>query len=241
MGFEDTELPLKQPDQKVGQSVKSEVYGYQDSNKVVKIEKGPMARNYETVEEALAQAKTREAAQKKLSEYATEHGARANTVPPQESLLHKALDDNQKVVIGQVQEYFKGAVTLDTLGGNLSSLSPQALQDLRAILNTNLQLWKTDKQMIDIVGSHGPFNRFLKLWYSVNPLTHSKNIILDENGNPKLIDPEVSYGKGVKIGLNNWISQQVQLFGTKHALAQVEKTLQQSAQSSAPEAQPLTA
>lgn len=178
-------LPLRDGGVLLGESTNSTVVLYprdEGGCTVVKIATRPGIRVYSTPEEAYASIA---GAQKDLE---TISAIVPRAVEPEQCVICST-PDGKGITYLRLQSETVGSRLADT---DINALSKRALEELSAIFRENIEMFKRDRSVFDIIGSTAEqpsvFTRFFR---HLRPLSTSENIMVDDRGDIKIIDTAV--------------------------------------------------
>jgi len=180
------DFPFKTPDNCVGESIGNIVCGYDNSELLVKVPKSGKKENISLGRVRERLANYQEACNLVKNRVKT-WGGRENMVVKQSLVAHNS--DSGGVTYSRVQKRFREARSLVEVGVGVLSLKRQSLLDLKSIFKTNIQIYKERGAVLDLVGSSTLKRpKIEKVFRHLFPIFYSENILIDSEGNPKLVD-----------------------------------------------------
>ena len=185
--FETGVDALLPADRKIGQSRKTNVFGYENVGLAIKVPKQEF-KHTKSAEETRTEIENYEQTRKLVASLVAENGGRPEIIEPQTAIIHDA-PEKGKVTYSRVQKWYPDSYPLSKMGLGLFDLPRQALVDLKSIFQTNVKMWKERGAFLDIVGSTvSKQSTITKLTRHLFPLFYSENILIDKDNIPRIID-----------------------------------------------------
>lgn len=171
-----------------GESYKTVVFAAGNRELAIKVDKAGK-RQFTSVAQAISEINDHNFARSQMRENVERLGSSNEIIPQTHTVVHEG-NINDHVAYTEFQRGFPHATPL--ADRNLSSLSNEALVDLKNIFVAGLDLSRRTRQVVDFIGSSEKEpGRIKKFFTAFFPLRFSQNIIVDEEGKPRMIDIEM--------------------------------------------------
>ena len=215
--------PFQQPDIKAGSSKKTNVFGYEKQELVLKRKKDGEENVFSSADAARQYIRQKEEERRRISEILSSLGSTREIIVPSLAVIHNT--PGGEITYSEAQSWIKDAKPLSSLGTKVLSLSVDSLEDLKHIFQANLKLWKEEKMSLDIVGSTASkLSLPNKLLRHIFPLFYCENIMIDAQGRPQFVDVGRFDRKYEQSWKDHW-RPRIQQFGSRVSIALIDLAL----------------
>ncbi len=209
----------------IAQSVNRNIYGLAAEEAVIKVFKDNQrfldASQRQARQDVAKNDRDRFSIRVKLEAYGSNG---LSVVPLTESVLYDETNGSQSYY--EKQRWYQNSKALAELNFGVLDLSSQALVDIRNIMLCSLETFQATGGFVDLSGSNlkrqNSFARKLQRRSFV--LFSSENILVDDQGNTRLIDASVYEPQSPKT-LVNLVSEKIQVMGLRSTIALINRNL----------------
>lgn len=191
----ENRAPFLPPDYLVGESRSSFVYGYNDHGVVVKIEKKNRWEgvSFDNLGEVAAYIRHKEREYSNLSRQISEgQGGLSRIALPEVSWVVYQGDAGE-ITFARTQKLLKESRSFNSLRlSEILSLPAETLASLRDLFILNIDFWKEEHALYDLLGSsNSERNALQKALRQIFPVFFLENVLVGQDGVPAVIDVSV--------------------------------------------------